>query len=143
MTACFQPTPCQESTGAIAHLQFKNANGRRIQSPYSRVYEKSMMTNIDSIKAGRDTLYTPNYHLPFPTVANPKILCFVFEKPNGQKDSITIKGDLYYSYESRSCGIYTKYKNLNIITDKTSFPIANIKLSEYSVYIQYALQITL
>ncbi len=146
LNACIR---CDESTGEKAGLMFKNLQGRRIQSPYSKVYEKTILKNIDSLSnASRpDTNYFANYILPFPSIPNPKTFCFIFEKPNGQKDSLSVMGELYYKYGSRNCGIITKYKNLKIIPEQTSFPTNSISIIESKYlnlyYFQYELRITL
>lgn len=115
--------PCPPSPSFA--ITFVNSDRKKVKSPYSKVYEKSVFINIDSIR------YTSiSYLLPLPSVIavpNPKTVCFIFEKPNGQKDSVSIEVEMmHYRYESRRCGLNTTYKSIKIVPNQTSFPTTNI-----------------
>lgn len=133
MVSCFT-AKCDYPPDYSLGLVFYDRSNNPYPSPYSKVYEKSVLTNIDSTSFR--TSGEVNYRLPLPSVKNPKKFCFIFEKTNGQKDSLTFKGELFYEYKGRLCGLVPMYKDIEIIFGETSFPANNISVM-FNSFFQY------
>lgn len=139
--SCFKPDWMAFRPSFVAAVKFVDSNGKRIQSPYKKVYERTVLTNIDSISVNSGRyMDSVNYVIPFPTIENPKPLFIIFEKPSGQKDSIAIDYSISRNYGGRRDGMEIIYQNISTIFPKTSFPSNNIKL-KYSA--GYVFEITL
>jgi hypothetical protein len=129
LQGCLSKPYCIDIDTTQIGIVFRSTTtGSRIPSVYKKVYEKSVRTNIDSLSLASQTIYnhtsdTLNYLLPLPrTNPVPEELCFIFEKANGQKDSITIRGHLKIGqFSSCSKSIIPYYESINIIPSKTSF----------------------
>ncbi|TAH29824.1 MAG: hypothetical protein EAZ06_05275 [Cytophagales bacterium] len=142
LTSCFSKSYPDPPT-FILGIKFVDSNGKRIKSPYSKVYERTILTNIDSLSIVRGAMFLDSLHysLPFPTVNIPKELSFIFEKPNGQKDSVTISYTVTQRYIDRRTGTTNVYDNIDVVMSSTSFSPNNI--TKIPSTPNYVLKITL
>lgn len=126
LTSCFSK-PYPDPPTFVVGIKFVDSNGKRIKSPYSKVYERTVLTNIDSLSIVRGAIFLDSLHysLPFPTVNIPKELSFILEKPNGQKDSVTISYTVTQRYIRRT-GSTNIYDNIDVVMSSTSFSPNNI-----------------